>query len=145
MLSNPLGKKPDGQVPNTGSSSCKAFVTVCHVDSDREVKFQVSNQSANDSDGRIYQADARLHSDVQFPSWVAASALHRICLDNALFLPSFPIPLDMSDLELEQAAMAPHRWIERSTESGNWISPRLDLHGSSHPRQHGPDHPYQCV
>ena len=41
--------------------------------------------------------------------WLAV--LHRVCLDNALFLPSFPI-LDMSDLELERAAMAPHRWIE---------------------------------
>ena len=41
--------------------------------------------------------------------WVAA--LHRVCLDNALFLPSFPIS-DMSDLELEKAAMGPRRWIE---------------------------------
>ena len=41
--------------------------------------------------------------------WVVA--LHRVCLDNTLFLPSFSIP-DMSDLELERAAMAPHRWIE---------------------------------
>jgi hypothetical protein len=41
--------------------------------------------------------------------WVAA--LHRICVDNTLFLPSFPIP-DMSDLELERAVMAPRRWIE---------------------------------
>ena len=41
--------------------------------------------------------------------WVAA--LHRVCLDNTLFLPSFPIS-DMSDLELENAAMGPHRWIE---------------------------------
>ena len=41
--------------------------------------------------------------------WVAA--LHRICLDNTLFLPSFPIH-DMSNLELERAATAPHRWIE---------------------------------
>jgi hypothetical protein len=41
--------------------------------------------------------------------WVAA--LHRVCLENTLFLPSFPIP-DMSDLELERAAMAPRRWIE---------------------------------
>ena len=41
--------------------------------------------------------------------WLAA--LHRVCLDNTLFLPSFPIP-DMSDLELEQAAIAPHRWIQ---------------------------------
>ena len=41
--------------------------------------------------------------------WVAA--LHRVCLDNTLFLPSFPIS-DMSDLELERSAMAPHRWIE---------------------------------
>ena len=41
--------------------------------------------------------------------WIAA--LHRVCLDNALFLPSFPIS-DMSDLELENAAMGPRRWIE---------------------------------
>jgi hypothetical protein len=40
--------------------------------------------------------------------WLAA--LHRVCVDNTLFLPSFPIP-DMSDLELEQAAIAPHRWL----------------------------------
>ena len=39
------------------------------------------------------------------------AVLHRVCLDNTLFLPSFPIP-DMSDLELERAAMAPRRWIE---------------------------------
>ena len=41
--------------------------------------------------------------------WVAA--LHRVCLENALFLPSFPIS-DMSNLELEKSAMAPRRWIE---------------------------------
>ena len=41
--------------------------------------------------------------------WVAA--LHQVCLDNTLFLPSFPIS-DMSDLELERSAMAPHKWIE---------------------------------
>ena len=41
--------------------------------------------------------------------WMAA--LRRVCLDNTLFLPSFPIS-DMSDLELENAAMAPRRWIE---------------------------------
>ena len=41
--------------------------------------------------------------------WMAA--LHRVCVDNTLFLPSFPIP-DMSDLELERAAMAPRKWIE---------------------------------
>jgi hypothetical protein len=41
--------------------------------------------------------------------WVAA--LHQVCLDNALFLPSFPVS-DMSDLELEKSAMAPRRWIE---------------------------------
>jgi hypothetical protein len=41
--------------------------------------------------------------------WVAA--LHRVCFDNALFLPSFPIS-DMSDLELEKSAMAPRRWIQ---------------------------------
>ena len=40
-------------------------------------------------------------------------ALHRVCLDNSLFLPSFPTP-DMSDLELEQVAIAPHRWIKLS-------------------------------
>ena len=41
--------------------------------------------------------------------WVAA--LRRVCFDNALFLPSFPIS-DMSDLEIENAAMRPRRWIE---------------------------------
>jgi hypothetical protein len=41
--------------------------------------------------------------------WVAA--LHRVCFDNVLFLPSFPI-YDMSDLEIEKAAMGPRRWIE---------------------------------
>ena len=41
--------------------------------------------------------------------WLAA--FHRMCFDNTLFQPSFPIP-DMSNLELEQAATAPHRWIE---------------------------------
>ena len=41
--------------------------------------------------------------------WVAA--LHRVCLDNTLFLPSFPIS-DMSDLEIEKAAMGPRMWIE---------------------------------
>jgi hypothetical protein len=39
------------------------------------------------------------------------AVLHRVCLDNTLFLPSFPIP-DMSDLELERAVMAPRRWLE---------------------------------
>ena len=33
-----------------------------------------------------------------------------MCLHNSLFLPTFPIN-DMSDVELEQAALAPHRWI----------------------------------
>ena len=41
--------------------------------------------------------------------WVAA--LHRVCIDNTLFLPSFPIS-DMSVLDLERTAMAPRRWIE---------------------------------
>ena len=41
--------------------------------------------------------------------WVAV--LHQVCLDNTLFLPSFPMP-DMSDLELERAATAPHKWIK---------------------------------
>ncbi|KAF8812586.1 hypothetical protein BYT27DRAFT_7182624 [Phlegmacium glaucopus] len=41
--------------------------------------------------------------------WV--DALRRVCLDNTLFLPSFPIP-DMTVLELEHAAMGPCRWIE---------------------------------
>ena len=41
--------------------------------------------------------------------WLAA--LHQVCVDNTLFLPSFPIS-DMSDLELEKAAMGPRRWIE---------------------------------
>ena len=59
------------------------------------------------------------------------SVLHRVCLDNTLFLPSFPIP-DMSDLELERAAMAPHRWIElcsgfqkqQSNDFSEMLSPR---------------------
>ncbi|KAF8805718.1 hypothetical protein BYT27DRAFT_7142220 [Phlegmacium glaucopus] len=41
--------------------------------------------------------------------WV--DALRRVCHDNTLFLPSFPIP-DMTVLELEHAAMVPRRWIE---------------------------------
>ena len=44
--------------------------------------------------------------------WI--DALHRICFDNTLFLPSFPI-FDMSNEELEQAAMAPYRWIKLCT------------------------------
>ena len=43
--------------------------------------------------------------------WVAA--LHRLCHDNGLFLPSFPIS-EMSDSELEKTAMRPRRWIELS-------------------------------
>ena len=39
------------------------------------------------------------------------AALHRVCVENTLFLPSFPIS-DMSDLEIERAAMGPRRWIE---------------------------------
>ena len=39
------------------------------------------------------------------------AALHRVCLDNTLFLPSFPIS-DMSDSEIEKAAMGPRMWIE---------------------------------
>ena len=39
------------------------------------------------------------------------AALHRVCLDNTLFIPSFPIS-DMSDLEIEKAAMGPRRWVE---------------------------------
>ena len=39
------------------------------------------------------------------------AALRQVCIDNTLFLPSFPIS-DMSNLELENAAMAPRRWIE---------------------------------
>ena len=41
--------------------------------------------------------------------WLAA--FRRMCFDNTLFQPSFPIP-NMSNLELEQAVTAPHRWIE---------------------------------
>ena len=37
-----------------------------------------------------------------------------LCLDNTLFLPSFPIA-DMTVAELEHAAMGPRRWIERCT------------------------------
>ena len=60
--------------------------------------------------------------------WIAA--LHRVCLDNTLFLPSFPIT-DMSDLELELAAIAPSRWLElcnafqkRSNDSIAMLHPR---------------------
>ena len=56
--------------------------------------------------------------------WV--DALHRVCLDNTLFLPSFPIP-DMSDLELERAAMAPRRWIglkQHLNEFSEMLHPR---------------------
>ena len=41
--------------------------------------------------------------------WV--DALQRVCFDNSLFLPTFPIS-DMSNLEIEKAAMGPRRWIE---------------------------------
>ena len=71
--------------------------------------------------------------------WVAA--LHRVCFDNTLFLPSFPI-LDMSDLELEGAAMAPRRWLElcgalqnqHSNNSSEMLHPRATRiieHGDS--------------
>jgi len=49
------------------------------------------------------------HATRQRIVWVAV--LHRVCLDNTLFLPSFPIS-DMSERELERAAMRPRRWIE---------------------------------
>ena len=52
--------------------------------------------------------------------WV--TALQRVCLVNALFLPSFPI-CDMSDLELERAAIAPCRWIELC---GTFLKQRSD-------------------
>ena len=59
------------------------------------------------------------------------TALRRVCLDNILFLPSFPIS-DMSDLELERAAIAPRRWLElcnafktqHSDDSNNMPHPR---------------------
>ena len=58
---------------------------------------------------------------------VWAAVFHRVCLDNSLFLPSFPIP-DMSDLELERAAMALHRWIEHcgtfQRQHSNDLQPR---------------------
>ena len=61
--------------------------------------------------------------------WV--TVLRGVCLDNALFLPSFPI-LDMSDLDLERAAMGPRRWIElcrpfqkqQSNDSSEMLHPR---------------------
>ena len=37
------------------------------------------------------------------------AALRRVCIDNTLFLPSLS---DMSDSEIEKAAMGPRRWIE---------------------------------
>ena len=57
------------------------------------------------------------------------AALHRVCLDNTLFIPSFPIS-DMSDSEIEKAAMGPRMWIElcgayeRFIEPGAILSPR---------------------
>ena len=59
------------------------------------------------------------------------AALHRVCLDNTLFLPSFPIS-DMSDLEIEKAAMGPRMWIELCSayekrhlnEPGSTLCPR---------------------
>ena len=62
---------------------------------------------------------------------VCVAALHRECLDNSLFLPSFPIS-DTSDLEIEKAAMGPRRWIEfcgvfekqHLTDPGAIICPR---------------------
>src|ERR1700679_2061748 len=61
--------------------------------------------------------------------WVAV--LHRVCIDNTLFLPSFPIP-DMSDLELERAAMGPRRWIELCGASQKQHSD--DFNEMLHPR-----------
>ena len=49
------------------------------------------------------------HATRQRIVWV--TVLHQVCLDNALFLPSFPI-IDMSNLDLERAAMGPRRWID---------------------------------
>ncbi|KAF8801990.1 hypothetical protein BYT27DRAFT_7173545 [Phlegmacium glaucopus] len=46
--------------------------------------------------------------------FVWEDALRRVCINNTLFLPSFPIP-DLTILELEHAAMAPRRWIELCT------------------------------
>ena len=57
----------------------------------------------------ILTCKALQRSTRQRPVWV--NALHRVCIDNAPFLPSFPIS-DMSDLEHEKAAMRPRRWIE---------------------------------
>ena len=59
--------------------------------------------------------------------WVAA--LHRVCLDNTLFLPSFPIS-DMSDLEIEKAAMGPRRWIElcAAFEKQHFNDPEAIIH-----------------
>ena len=43
--------------------------------------------------------------------WELEAALRRVCIDNTLVLPSFSIS-DMSDSEIEKAAMGPRRWIE---------------------------------
>ena len=59
------------------------------------------------------------------------AVLHRVCIDNTLFLPSFPIS-DMSDLELERAAMGPHRWIELCSASQKQHS--NDFSEMLHPR-----------
>ena len=68
---------------------CARYVTVCHQAT---------------STCKAFELPTRIRI-------VWAAALQRICFNNTLFLPSFPIP-DMSDLDLERAAMAPRRWIE---------------------------------
>jgi hypothetical protein len=62
------------------------------------------------------------------------AALHRVCLENTLFLPSFPIS-DMSDLEIEKAAMGPRRWIELCGASEKQRHPSPNDSGAIlHPR-----------
>jgi hypothetical protein len=61
---------------------------------------------------------------------VWATALRQVCHDNTLFLPSFPIP-NMSDSELEWAAMAPRRWIELC---GTFQKQNSNVNKMLHPR-----------
>ena len=68
-----------------------------------------------------YYCKALQPSTRQWVVWEAQ--LHRVCLDNTLFLPSFPIS-EMSDLEIGKAAMGPRRWIKLCNPSNQRMCPR---------------------
>ncbi|KAF8802291.1 hypothetical protein BYT27DRAFT_7173508 [Phlegmacium glaucopus] len=86
----------------------------CHLtDLPIELHLQIfSNLQPYD----ILQARQACHSlyIASLERTVWKDALHRICVENTLFEPSFPIA-SMSLLELERASMGPRRWIARSS------------------------------